>query len=143
MARGAASGLALTVMDAGVVIGFLRPEDAHHDIATAALRELRAKDVPLVLNRVTYAEVIVRPSAVGEKAVAKVDAALRGLRVRLEALDQPTARAAARLRARHGNRLPLPDAIVVATAEVLGADVITTDGRWPPIHGARVRVLAA
>jgi hypothetical protein len=38
------------------------------------------------------------------------------------------------LRATHGNRLRLPDALVLATAGVLEADrVATTDARWPEI----------
>jgi hypothetical protein len=41
---------------------------------------------------------------------------------------------AAELRARHGNRLRLPDALVVATAIVLEADrVVTTEARWPDV----------
>ena len=45
-----------------------------------------------------------------------------------------TAAVAAELRSRNGNRLRLPDALVVATAIVLGAGrVVTTDGRWPDL----------
>jgi predicted nucleic acid-binding protein len=48
------------------------------------------------------------------------------------ALDESTARLAAELRARHGGRLELPDALVVATAHALDVDVLVTSDRgWP------------
>jgi predicted nucleic acid-binding protein len=41
---------------------------------------------------------------------------------------------AAQLRAQHGPRLRLPDALVVATALELSADrLLTTDKRWPDV----------
>jgi predicted nucleic acid-binding protein len=43
-------------------------------------------------------------------------------------------RIASGLRAEHGRRLRLPDALVVATAIQLGAGrVLTTDSRWPDL----------
>jgi len=52
--------------------------------------------------------------------------------IRLEPLGEEIAEAAARLRARHGDDLLLPDALVVATAVVTKADrLVTTDRRWP------------
>ena len=46
-------------------------------------------------------------------------------------LDTEIAVAAARLRARHRS-LRLPDALVIATAMLAGADqLVTTDRKWP------------
>jgi len=60
----------------------------------------------------------------------------------ITAPDLEVARAAARLRAQHGSRMRLPDALVVATAIVHRADrVITTDARWPAETGITVEVL--
>ncbi|MHB8460746.1 MAG: hypothetical protein ACYDB6_11915 [Candidatus Limnocylindrales bacterium] len=45
------------------------------------------------------------------------------------------------MRARHGSRLRLPDALVVATAIAIGGErVITTDSRWPRLP-LRVEVI--
>lgn len=47
-------------------------------------------------------------------------------------LDIDTAVVAARLRARHGQKLKLPDALVIATAIHREADVlVTTRQSWP------------
>ena len=52
---------------------------------------------------------------------------------------------AAALRAKHGS-LKLPDALVIATARMLGADLlVTTDRKWPTPQrlqlGAKIRTL--
>jgi len=48
-------------------------------------------------------------------------------------LDIDTAVVAARLRARHGQKVKLPDALVIATAIHVEAGVlVTTDRGWPP-----------
>ena len=50
---------------------------------------------------------------------------------------------AAQLRARHGARLRVPDALVLATAIPLGADrVLTTDAGWPRV-GVTVELVGA
>ena len=52
------------------------------------------------------------------------------MEVDIEPLTDEIAREAARLRARHGP-LRLPDAVVIATANNLGAAVVlTTDRKW-------------
>jgi hypothetical protein len=61
-------------------------------------------------------------------------------------LDTETSVVAAGLRAAHGRRLPLPDAVVVATAIRDGAEtLVTTDRGWPPAdelgYAGRVIVL--
>ena len=67
----------------------------------------------------------------GEGAVEIFDDFVARLPLSVEPMTVDVARAAARLRARYGRRLRLPDALVVATAEVLAADLlITTDRDW-------------
>lgn len=86
----------------------------------------------MVLPASAYAEALVGPMARGEEAVRIVDDFVARLPLGVEPMTVDVARAAARLRARYGRRLRLPDALVVATAEVLAADVlITTDRGWP------------
>jgi len=134
--------MGLTVLDAGVVIAILDAEDRHHVVARSALGlRLLASD-GLVLPASAYAEVLVAPQRQGESAVRAVDAFLEALPATIHPVTAEIARVAARLRAEHGRRLPLPDALVVATAIELKADrVLTTDAGWPELVLA-VEVLA-
>jgi predicted nucleic acid-binding protein len=73
--------------------------------------------------------------------VATLDAFLDAMPVPVEPANREIARRAASLRAAQGRRLRLPDALVLATAAVVGADlVLTTDAGWPDT-GAAVRVI--
>ncbi len=81
-----------------------------------------------------YAEILVAPHRRGGEAVATVDAFVDALPAAVEPATRAVAAQAAELRARHGARLRLPDALVVATAVVLGARrVLTTDAGWPDL----------
>ena len=133
--------MGLTVLDAGVIIAVLDARDAHHLAAIAALREVLDSEAQLVIPASAYAEALVSPSRKGSEAVAVLDAFLDGLPAVVAPATREIARSAASLRARHGTRLRLPDALVLATANVLGAGlVLTTDARWPAA-GLKVRVL--
>ena len=127
--------MALVVLDASVVIAFLDPDDALHDAAVGALTELQHDE--LLIPTSAYAEILVAPHRRGAEAVAEVEAFLSDFSVRLEALSPAIARAAAKLRSER-RRLRLPDALVLATAEELGAQVVLTgDESWA---GISVRV---
>ena len=124
--------MGLTVLDAGVVIAALDADDAHHAAAVNALREARTQGDRLVVLASAYAEALVGPSRRGADAVATLDAFLDALPASVEPASREVARGAASLRAVHGRGLRLPDALVLATATVLGADlVLTTDTGWP------------
>jgi predicted nucleic acid-binding protein len=123
--------VALIVVDASVVIGFLDADDEHHAAATAALDACGSDD--LVLPATAYAEVLVAPARRGRAALDRVDEALAALAVRVEPVTSAIARSAATLRARH-RTLRLPDALVLAATEVLGAArVLTADRAWARI----------
>ena len=129
--------MALTVLDAGVVIAILDGSDAHHDAATAAVTAAMDRGDDLVLPASAYAEVLVAPHRRGPEAVATVDAFLDALPAAIEPATRAIAAQAAGLRAHHGRNLRPPDSLVITTALALGAEsVITTDGRWPtlPLH---------
>jgi predicted nucleic acid-binding protein len=132
--------VALTVLDAGVVIALLDANDAHHLSAKESLRECRKRHDDLVVPASAYAEMLVDPFRHGEGAVATVDSLLDSLPARVEPISRSIAAQAARLRAEH-NALRLPDALVIATAIAENADLLlTTDRRWPKLD-LRVAVI--
>lgn len=123
--------MGLTVLDAGVIIGFLDTNDAHHLAAVEALRDARDRNDRLVLPASVFAEILVGPSRRSAKAVTAVRSLVQRIPLEIQPLDADIAEAAAALRARHG-ALKLPDALVIATAEHLDAQhLVTTDRRWP------------
>ena len=126
--------MGLTVLDASILIAVLDAEDVHHEAARAGLAaRLRSGD-SMVVPVSAYAETLVGAFAQGDEAVATVDAFLDALPARIEPATAVIGREAARLRARHGARLKLPDAFVVATALELAADrILTADARWPKV----------
>lgn len=134
--------MGLTVLDAGVIIGVLDARDSYHTSALRAVAEAVERGDDLVVPASAYAESLVSPFRRGEKEVATVDALVDELPARIQPITREAARAAARIRARHGASVRLPDALVLATAVVLRADrVVTSDAGWPDV-GVRVELLA-
>lgn len=124
--------MALTILDAGVIIGVLDAGDAHHEAAKEAVAGAIARGDVLAVPASAYAECLVGPARHGREAMRVVDRFLADLPADVEPITRQVASRAAHLRARHGRRLPLPDALVLATALHLNADrVITTDRGWP------------
>ena len=85
---------------------------------------------PASLSMVTVAEILVRPFRRGPAAVATAEAFLQHFAdMRLVPVTYEVAREGARLRA--STDLPMPDALIVASAIVAGADVVVTvDRSW-------------
>jgi predicted nucleic acid-binding protein len=127
-------------VDAGVVIGLLDADDAHHESANAALaRVLRSGD-RLAMAASAFAECLVGPQRRGPRAVAVVDDLIERLPIDIADLDRGIARTAASLRARHIH-LRLPDALVIATAIEHSADeLITTDRKWPTARALKLDI---
>jgi predicted nucleic acid-binding protein len=128
------------VVDAGVLIGALDSTDAHHALAVRALAEI-GRDDTLVVPASVLAEILVRPYAAGGAAVRDIERFLAALSAQVHPVDVSIARAAARLRATHRS-VRLPDALLLGTAAVLSATVLTTDLRWPRELDIPVRVPA-
>ena len=126
--------MGLIVLDAGVVIGVLDADDMHHAAAVEATREALRRGDRLVLPASAYAECQVGPARRGREAMRQVDAYLADLAADVEPITRQLAARAAVLRALHGKRLRLPDALVLATAMHLKANaVLTTDRGWPEV----------
>lgn len=120
--------MAVLVLDASAVIALLDARDAHHAGATAELAAIESDE--LVLPASAYSEALVAAYREGARAVAVVDGLLVQRGIRVHPVDGAIGRRAAELRARHAG-LRLPDALVLATGDVLGADaVLTADRAW-------------
>jgi predicted nucleic acid-binding protein len=130
--------VALVVLDASVVIAFLDAADSHHGAAVAALTRFHAED--LVLPASAYAEMLVGPARRGTSAMAAAREFVSELSLRIEPTTATVAERAASLRALH-RRLKLPDALVLATGDVLeAARVLTADRSWSQVS-RRVHVI--
>ena len=126
--------MGVIVVDAGVIIAVLDGSDPHHAGARAALRSALSTGAALVLPASAYAEVLVGPFRRDADSATVVDSLIDALPAAVQPITRSIARAAAQLRAEHGTRLRLPDALVVATAIDLRADhLLTTDRRWPQV----------
>lgn len=135
--------MALTILDAGVIIGVLDAEDAHHAGAREALAAAMDRGDRLAMPASAFAECLVAPARSGRDAMGAVDELLADLPAEVEPITRQIASRAAMLRATHGRRLRLPDALVLATALHLRADrVLTTDAGWPRV-GVSVEVVGA
>ena len=134
--------MALVVADAGVLIGLLERTNAHHAAADAAFEEALRQGDSVAVPASALAEALVGPARAGDDAMDAVLLFLQEFPIRIRLVDISTARAAARLRARYGPRLRLPDALVIATAQVLDADrLLTTDRGWPDRDGLRGEIV--
>lgn len=123
--------MAVAVLDASVLIAFLDRSDAHHEAAVGALAARRSDE--LVLPASVYAEILVGPLRRGRAAVEKLEGFVSDFGMRIEPLSGEIARRAAVLRARTGS-LRLPDAFVLATADILRAEaVLTADRAWAKV----------
>ena len=128
--------MAVVVLDASIVLGAVAQEDEIHDRCERALRA--SADADLVLPASAYAETLIRPLQLGRSS-DPMDAFLSELSIAVVDIDRATARRAAEIRAAHG--VPLPDALVLATGDVLDADeVLTGDRRWAGLT-PRVRIV--
>ena len=129
--------MGLSVLDSSVIIAFRDSTDRHHAATVRALTKTAARDT-LVVPAVAYAEVLVGAIRRGRGSEATAERFFREA-TRVEAATLEIARTAARIRAKHGVRLP--DALVIATGIELNANqILTADRRWSRVD-RRVRVV--
>lgn len=118
--------MALVVLDASVVIALLDPGDAQHSPAVAAYRRHVQDDLRIPVS--AYSEALVAPSRKGVLTEARRK--VRSLLIAVEPISTAAAERAADLRAQR-TALRLPDALVLACAESIRANVVLTgDRRW-------------
>jgi predicted nucleic acid-binding protein len=129
--------VALVVLDSSVFIAFRSRDDAHHEGALAAMTTFAEED--LVLPASAYSEALVEPGQRGGRVLARAKALIAELPIRVQPIDAEIAERAAVLRGKQ--RVRLPDALVLATGDVLGAEVVlTADQRWRKLS-TRVQVI--
>ena len=131
--------MAVIALDASVLIAILDPADLHHAGARAALD--RHADDDLRAPAHTLAEALVHPARMGKERDAR--RLIAALEVAIDPVDEAVAVSAAKLRADHGSALRMPDALVLAYADVRKAKlVLTADARWKA-WSRRVEVIGA
>lgn len=111
-------------LDADVLIGFLRPDDAHHDRARRVL-DTHRDDAKLIAASV-LSEVLVKPAKAGR--ADEVQRFIADFGIEVVPIDRAIAVQAAELRAAH-DPLALPDAMALAVARRRGVALLTFDRR--------------
>ena len=115
------------VLDSDAVIGFLDRDDALHDAADAAVRDVMDEHRILV-SAVTYAEVMTG-AGLGHHDEAAVGGFFAELISAILPVDVPVADRAAEFRARFRS-LRMPDALILASADTeASVDLIITGDR--------------
>jgi uncharacterized protein len=112
------------------LIYFLRGVQPYDVIVNPIVRRVQGGNATLVLSTMSELEAVVKPLRDGnEEELARVEDLLVERRVRIMPVTRTLARHAGVLRAQHG--FSAPDAIIVATAEAAGCDVIVgNDRQW-------------
>ncbi len=114
------------ILDASVLIGLLDTSDAHHNAAVDDVEAADLRGDELLTPASAYSEALV--SFARAERVADAREAVAAMGIVVTPLTAAIGEHAAELRAEH-ERLRLPDAIVLATARVLGSELLTYDDR--------------
>lgn len=131
--------MALIHLDAGVIIGFLDGNDAHHTAAHSMLTEALHNGDRFAMAASAFAECLVGPARRGDVEIRRVHDLFDRLPIAIVPLRAETALIAARLRAPQ-RTLRLPDALVIATAIDGAADeLVTTDRKWPTAKALKIK----
>lgn len=120
------------ILDASVLIGLLDAADVHH---ARAIDEVEAADRAgreLLAPASAYSETLV--AFAREERLGDARQAVAAMGITIVALKATIAERAAELRARH-ERLRLPDAIVLATAQEQGGQLLSYDRGLSRIAG--------
>lgn len=127
------------VLDASVLVALADPDDALHERAAGAVRKARDESAQLVMPATVLAEVLIAAARLGAGERRRACAAFRAIAAVAD-INADIAERAAELRAKHGS-LRLPDALVIATAILTGADRLLTGDRRMRRVDRRVTVI--
>jgi predicted nucleic acid-binding protein len=109
-----------------VAIALFTATDAHHARAVTELDAAVDREEAFLMAASAYSEIMVH--ALRQERGELVDGFVDGLQIEIVPIDREIGRQAAQIRARH-RTLRLPDALVLATAELRGARLLTFDER--------------
>jgi hypothetical protein len=126
----------VALLDSAIVAGFLDADDAFHTVADRRVRELAGRQ-RLVVSVITYAELLTG-AGLGHHDEQTVRGFFDDLVDEILPVVAGVAERAAELRS--ARAIKLPDALILATAELAGAHVISGDERWNTIPGLRCPV---
>lgn len=112
------------ILDASVLIGLLDTADAHHDRAVDDVEAADREGRQLLLPASAYSETLV--AFARARRLQEARRAITAMGITIVSLTDTIAERAAELRAGH-NRLRLPDAIVLATAQEMGGSLLSYD----------------
>lgn len=119
-------------------MGALDAGNAHHESGLSALRAFLGSSFHIPAS--AYAELLVHPTRRGQTAIDLADAFLTSMSIDVVPISREIARRAAAIRAGR-NAVRLGDALVLATGDVLDADVVlTANSRWRKLSD-RVRTI--
>ena len=124
------------ILDASVLIGLLDTSDAHHNAAVDDVEAADLRGDDLLTPASAYSEALV--SFARAERIADAREAVAAMGIVVTPLTAAIGEHAAELRAAH-ERLRLPDAIVLATARVLGSELLTYDDRLARVADNRDR----
>ena len=134
--------MGVALLDSGTVIGFLDADDRLHQAADGAMRAAAAEHA-FAVSVVTVAELLTgaKLGHHDERTVRRFFAETVSRRI---ALNEPAAERAAELRAAQ-KTLKMPDALILATADLNADVVLTGDEQWLKVAGLNcdVRYIAA
>lgn len=124
----------MILLDSTVIVGFLDADDALHEVTVAKLKDV-IRHHAFVASAVNYAEVMTGV-ALGHHDRASVDGFFGVFIKDLLPVDRPVAARAAILRGERRS-LPMPDALILATADMHDEvdTVLCGDSDWPKIKG--------
>ena len=121
------------VLDTSVVVALFDPNDAHFLLAQEAVRAHAGSDPDYVVSVIVLAESLVGAARMGTAGLAHARKAIVEAFGGCREVDMQVALAASVLRAQHA-WLRLPDALILATAQIERADVVlTADKRWAKV----------
>jgi predicted nucleic acid-binding protein len=120
------------ILDPSILIGLLDSADVHHDRSIDDVEAADREGQQLLLPASAYSETLVAFARARRLDEARQAIAAMGITV--VPLTDTIAERAAELRARH-DRLRLPDAIVLATAQELGGRLLSYDRRLSQLAG--------
>lgn len=129
----------MILLDSTVIVGLLDADDALHDVSVAKLRELAGAH-SLAASVVSYAEVMTG-AVLGHHPEELVSGFFEALIRDLLPVDRDVAARASQIRSKRRS-LPMPDALILATADLHAEidTVLCADGDWPKVAGLDCRV---